>query len=85
MDEIRERIWTEDEVLSLPTEHDKYERKAGKIFDGNWKESIAKEICAFANSFGGYIALGIEEDRKNLTISVDGVDTHKGRNLLMNG
>lgn len=78
MDELDERIWTEEEVLDLPSEHDKYERKAGKIFESEWKETLAKEVCAFANSFGGYIALGIEEGKKNKTISVDGVEAYKG-------
>lgn len=27
-------------------------------------ESLAKEICAFSNSFGGYIFLGVEDDKK---------------------
>lgn len=64
--------WTEKLFDSLPDEDDRYEYKSGLLFAKNEdaiKNELAKEICAFANSFGGTLFLGIEDKTKK----VDGV------------
>jgi hypothetical protein len=60
---MKER-WTEAEVLALPPgEQDYFERKAGKLFEqAHFRDTMAKAICAFANSGGGHIILGVKDD-----------------------
>jgi hypothetical protein len=74
--EIRTR-WTEADVLALPSgEHDYFDRKAGQVFDdtAHLKGTLAKALCAFANSGGGHLILGVHDDG-----SVDGVPELRGR------
>jgi Putative DNA-binding domain len=60
----RER-WTEAELEALPAEEpDVFERKAGKLFDekGEFLDTVAKALSAFANSGGGSLIIGVEND-----------------------
>jgi hypothetical protein len=69
--------WIEEEVRSLPAgEHDYFDRKGGRIFDdpAHLKGTIAKALCAFANSGGGHLVLGVQDDG-----TVDGVPALRGR------
>ncbi len=67
--QVPEAQWTEKMVKNLPSEDDRFEFK--EIID---IDKIAQEICAFANSFGGTLFLGIED--KNGQIK--GIDKKKG-------
>ncbi|MFM9905713.1 MAG: ATP-binding protein [Pyrinomonadaceae bacterium] len=70
-----EKPWTEAELKTLSTEDDRYEFKSGRLFSGvgstqdKVSNDIAQEICAFANSFGGTLFLGVEDQ----TLKIDGV------------
>lgn len=83
--ELKRRIWTEDDILNIPFEHDKYETKGGRMFGkgADWRETLAKAVCAFANTYGGYIAVGVEDekvaDKKTGKRKFDGVDAKKGQ------
>jgi hypothetical protein len=59
----RER-WTETEIASLPLgEHDYLERKSGRLIDQeDFRGKMAKALSAFANSGGGHIVFGVEDD-----------------------
>jgi hypothetical protein len=65
---VKREQWTEEEVASLPAgEHDYFERKSGKLFDdpterNNLYDVLAKAACAFANSGGGHLILGVKDD-----------------------
>jgi hypothetical protein len=56
--------WTEQEVLDLPRgEQDYFDRKSGAILDdSDFREKLGKALSAFANSGGGHIVLGVEDD-----------------------
>jgi hypothetical protein len=69
--------WTEPRLLSLPTDEQNYfERKSGAILkDSDCREKLAKAISAFANSGGGHLIIGVQNDG-----SIDGVPAiRKGR------
>jgi predicted HTH transcriptional regulator len=58
------------------------EFKSGRMFDGNqeskWIEQLSVEVSAFANTEGGELFLGIDEDRKSkprVATNIDGVST----------
>ncbi|MBB6224987.1 AlbA family DNA-binding domain-containing protein [Rhizobium leguminosarum] len=71
---VKKEHWTEEDVLSLPAgEHDYFDRKSGQLFDDPSKRDslydvLAKAACAFANSGGGHLVLGVKDDG-----TVDGV------------
>lgn len=78
--------WTEKELLGLSGEDDRYEFKSGRILNDEKTQQpksenilcneLAVEICAFANSFGGTLFLGIKNNKK-----VDGISKfYKGKN-----
>ena len=70
-------LWTESRLLSLPAkEQDYFERKSGAILqDSAWRETLAKAVSAFANSGGGHLIIGVQDDG-----TIDGVaEFHKGR------
>jgi hypothetical protein len=71
----RER-WTEAEIDNLPPgEHDYFDRKSGRLFEStDFEVPVAKALCAFANSGGGHLILGINNDG-----SPDGLPLLKGR------
>jgi hypothetical protein len=69
--------WNEDELLNLPSgEQDYFERKSGRLLEdsANFQDKMAKELSAFANSGGGHIVLGQNDDG-----SLDGLPSHQGR------
>jgi hypothetical protein len=71
--------WTEADVAALPAgEHDYFDRKSGRLFDGDRGDllgTIAKALAAFSNSGGGHLVLGVADNG-----SFDGVPrTIKGR------
>lgn len=65
---VKRENWTEQNVTSLPSgEHDYFERKSGRLFDNpadrnNLYEALAKAGSAFANSGGGHLLLGVNDD-----------------------
>jgi len=77
--------WTETAILKLSGEDDRYEFKSGRILfdettneaktDNKLSNELSREICAFANSFGGTLFLGIKNNKK-----IDGVSKYyKGK------
>ncbi|SFI75074.1 Putative DNA-binding domain-containing protein [Nitrosomonas sp. Nm34] len=60
---LREK-WTLDEISALPdSEHDYFDRKSGElIFNTDFKSTLAKAFSAFANSGGGHIVIGVEDN-----------------------
>lgn len=71
---VKQDQWTEEQIASLPAgEHDYFERKSGQLFDpradtNKLYDALAKEACAFANSGGGHLLLGVCDDG-----TIDGV------------
>ena len=71
----RER-WTEEDILSLPKgEQDFFERKSWAIITkDSFDNDLAKALCAFANSGGGHLIIGVTDEGV-----IDGVpETVKG-------
>jgi len=69
--------WDEDYILSLPKENDEFDRKGARLLDtkAGAKEDeilneLAKQLSAFANTGGGQIVYGVEDDG---TIGLGGV------------
>src|SRR5581483_6991918 len=76
---LREK-WTEDEVLNLPEgEHNYFDRKSGRLFadKGKLYATLAKGLSALANSGGGHLILGQEDDG-----TIDGVPEKEGRTSI---
>lgn len=73
---MKKDVWTEEEILSIAFESDNFERKSGLLLDGgDFPGAVAKALSAFANTDGGHIVIGVNDDG-----SLDGVrPTHKGR------
>ncbi len=71
--------WTEAEVLSLPAgEHDYFDRKSASSFSVDrqaFLDMVAKALSAFANSGGGHLIIGLQDD----AVTFDGVPLHEGR------
>lgn len=59
----RER-WSEADVDALPSgEHDFFERKGpGFLTNSGFREDIAKAVSALANSAGGYLLIGVDDN-----------------------
>jgi hypothetical protein len=68
--------WSEDDVLALPVgEHDYFDRKSGMLLaSADFRKDTAKALCAFANSGGGHLVIGVEDDG-----AISGVDPRRGR------
>jgi len=70
--------WTEEQVSALPSgEHDAFDRKSGQLLsDPKFEEKLGKALSAFANSGGGHLLLGVQDDG-----TFDGVSpvTKKGK------
>jgi Putative DNA-binding domain len=65
LDLVKREKWTESELDDLPAEEpDNFDRKAGKLFDDKdaFLTSVAKALSAFANSGGGSLILGVQDD-----------------------
>lgn len=75
---MKKERWTELEVLDLPSgELEYFERKSGALFsnEGHLRNTLGKALSAFANSGGGNIVLGVDDDGR-----IDGVPTlYRGR------
>ena len=60
--------WTEEIFLTLPDEDDRYEWKLGSIFsqkdENKFRNKIAEELGALANSFGGTLFVGVTDDKE---------------------
>ena len=74
--------WTEADLQALigQTESIRREFKAGIIFErepeSKWVENLSKEVSALANTEGGELFLGIDEDKKGrprTATSIDGI------------
>jgi Putative DNA-binding domain len=74
--------WTEADLDDLigQSESIRREFKSGRLVDSNqeskWVEQLSKEVSAFANSEGGELFLGIDEDRKSkprVATRIDGI------------
>ncbi len=64
-------MWTEDYIESIPREDAKVERKSSLLFDfanggneGKVRDELAKQLSAFANTGGGSIILGVDNQGK---------------------
>lgn len=73
--------WTEADVLGLATEEpDTFDRKSGMLLNGDknaFYDALAKAASAFANSGGGLLVLGVEDDG-----SFTGLDPMVGRTSM---
>jgi hypothetical protein len=78
------RSWTEADVKALigQSESIRREFKAGVMFDrdpeSKWVDGLSKEVSALANTEGGELILGIDEDKKSkprVARAIDGVPT----------
>ncbi len=51
-------------MVALPMgEHDYFERKSGALLaKENYRDSLGKAVSAFANSGGGHLVLGVQDD-----------------------
>jgi hypothetical protein len=76
--------WTEADLNTLigQSESVRREFKSGRIFDDSqenwWIERLSKEVSALANTEGGDLFLGIDEDKKSkprVATGIDGVST----------
>jgi hypothetical protein len=77
MTTVMKERWTEAEVAALPTgEHDYFDRKSGALLSSpDFRKDMGKALSAFANSGGGHLVLGVQDDG-----AFDGVDKiKKGR------
>jgi hypothetical protein len=76
MGTTKKEKWTEAEILALPPgEHDYFDRKSGALLaDQNFRKEVAKALCAFANSGGGHLVIGITDHGV-----FDGVEPLQGR------
>jgi hypothetical protein len=65
LNEVKREKWPEFDLDSLPAEEpDKFDRKAGMLFDDqdNFLTSVAKALSAFANSGDGSLIIGVNDD-----------------------
>ncbi len=77
MNAVKRERWTEEDIDALPAgEHDYFERKSGRLFNdqGDLLGKLAKTVSALANSGGGHILLGVDDDG-----TPDGVPPTQGR------
>src|SRR5438046_10116022 len=74
---VKRERWTEAGILNLPTgEHDWFDRKSGQTVEkDDPMGSLAKHVCAFANTGGGHLIIGVKDDERTF----DGVAPSKGR------
>lgn len=79
MNEIKREKWTEEMIVALPPgEHDFFDRKSGLMLNNaDFRKDIAKALSAFANTGGGHLVLGVQDDG-----TIDGVPRLKGRTSI---
>lgn len=81
MSDTSKHNWTERDIQHLigQPESIRREYKSGKLFDSQqakWLEILSMEVSAFANTEGGDLILGVDEDRTSkprVAATVDGV------------
>jgi predicted HTH transcriptional regulator len=82
MSELAKSSWTEADLNDLIGQPESIRRefKSGRLFDNNqeskWIGDLSKEVSALANTEGGTLFLGIDEDKKSrprVAINIDGV------------
>jgi hypothetical protein len=75
-------LWTETDLEGLigQSESIRREFKSGRLLEGNqdskWVEELSKQVSAFANTEGGELFIGIDEDKKSkprVATRLDGV------------
>jgi hypothetical protein len=62
---MKKELWTEAELIALSQEeNDAFERKSGRLSEdtGKFLDALAKALSAFANSGGGHLIIGVEDD-----------------------
>jgi Putative DNA-binding domain len=62
---VKREQWTEEDLQNLPLgESDLFERKSARLFDDRNKfyDAVAKALSAFANSGGGSLILGVQDN-----------------------
>ncbi|NUS21118.1 MAG: ATP-binding protein [Mesorhizobium sp.] len=75
---LKRESWSEKDILALPgQEPETFERKGGRLFNDqeNFLRAVAKALSAFANSGGGILVLGVDDDGA----TIDGLPQHVGR------
>jgi hypothetical protein len=79
MNEIKREKWTEEMIFALPSgEHDFFDRKSGLMLNNaDFRKNVAKALSAFANTGGGHLVLGVQDDG-----TIDGVPRLKGHTLI---
>jgi predicted HTH transcriptional regulator len=92
MSEPAKSSWAEADVNDLigQLESIRREFKSGRMFDGDqkqkWIDQLSKEVSAFANTEGGDLFLGIDEDsrssRPKVAAGIDGVPAEIGPERL---
>jgi hypothetical protein len=73
---VKRERWTESDIDNLPSEEpDVFERKSGRLLSdpGNFYRALAKALSAFANSGGGSLIIGVDDNG-----IPDGVERFKG-------
>src|SRR5687767_5236492 len=61
--------WTEEFLQNISDEDNRFEFKSGQPWTSNlpeFEKKLAKEVCALANSFGGTLFIGVEDDTKEI-------------------
>ena len=62
---VKRERWTEDDIDALsPEEPAAFDRKSGMLLDdqNKFRNSVAKELSAFANTGGGSLIIGVADD-----------------------
>jgi Putative DNA-binding domain len=79
-DIVKRERWTEADLDNLPSEEpDVFDRKSGRLLENeaNFLNVVAKVLSAFANSGGGALILGVQDDG-----IPDGVPSYKGKTSM---
>lgn len=91
MSETAKLSWSEADVNGLKGQPEsiRLEFKSGRMFDGDqkqkWIDQLSKEVSAFANTEGGDLILGVDEDRSSkpkVAADIDGVPAEIGPEQL---
>jgi hypothetical protein len=86
------RSWTETDVKALigQSESIRREFKAGDMFDSKpeseWIKTLSKAVSAFANTEGGELIVGVQEEKRakmSFASGIDGIPTTVSRERLL--